>query len=480
MTSDSTTATTEPKMFQRKCPFHVPSDNIEFNNMPGLGERMFIRTFHWIQRVLLQWGAFDSWNPIVLFLSAICYAIDMPMSQADPEYWVKRHAMFGDNYVVACSLNIAKFDDDGKAQDSFDGRVLTIPQRRTYSIGVVWANPRTCAHSGTGKGLTTMFTSDEGCPFDKNLPDNQISAFALRNWYKDNFLSKEHMDKAIARQTDETGKKLLAAFGEDAKGKTGDELAVAIHNFAPKFLLYTILDCDIDHPSYPTEAIQEGVSNPKFAIMHFGPGWLCKRSKLNKKMRAYMDEYIEYISEHSGVLKNYNAGDTGLTKADLCEVLPIMMGLGGTNGTETLANVAMNRMPEGYAKEVANDPVKMKNALYECVRLDGPVGSTHCIIDEDDFETEIGGKKLKFRRGTKLTMNIKQANVDPVRFPNPYVFDPENRDFERITGFNGIGEKQGTNNRRTCPGRFYGVAAVTNMFKAKLEAESKGSYGSIV
>ncbi len=71
--------------YQRKCPFVLPQDSVKINNLPSIQERVLIRTFHFLQRKLVQWGALKSWNPIVKLLSLIFYAVDLAWAGIDKE-----------------------------------------------------------------------------------------------------------------------------------------------------------------------------------------------------------------------------------------------------------------------------------------------------------------------------------------------------------------------------------------------------------
>ena len=151
----------------------------------------------------------------------------------------------------------------------------------------------------------------------------------------------------------------------------------------------------------------------------------------------------------------------------------MFVGVAAFQGARSLAISCMTQMPKGYAEQVVQDedPAKLRNAILECARLDAPVTGAHCIVDDKDgLTTVIGGKRFKFPRGTTLFTGMTIANLDKNRFPNPFVFDPENRDFSKLTSFNSIGESTNPNAPRICPGRNFAVSAIELMMKAKIAA----------
>ena len=61
--------------------------------------------------------------------------------------------------------------------------------------------------------------------------------------------------------------------------------------------------------------------------------------------------------------------------------------------------------------------------------------------------------------------------------PNPFVFDPENRDFSKLTSFNSVGESTNPKAPRICPGRKLALSVVDQMIRAKVEAEKESVLG---
>jgi len=461
--------------YQRKCPFPLPQDSVKINNMPSLKERVPIRVFHFFQRKLVQWGALKSWNPIVKLLSLIFYAADLLWSGADKEYYLKRKAMFGPTFISTLSVVVSKYDKNSKDKDSLDGRLLTYPQRREFFLGSTIMNPATSFFFGNGKSLTSLFVSDPGATINPALPSDQPDHNVLRDFYMENWLGEDKMKAAMKRQTDEVGTKLLNDFAQDVKGKTSSEdLNAAIDKFMPVYLLYCLFDVPVD--KIPIDAVNEGVCSLGFVFNLYGPGWLAKLTPLGKNqkaMRENTDKFIKFLSEHSGVLKDIKNGPGGLDAKALYESIPMIFAIAGFNGTRSLAKTSMTQMPKDYQKEVANDRMKLVNAILECARMDTPVTGAHQIVDDKEgLTTEIGGKKMTFPRGTVLFTAMTLANVDEERFPDPYVFDPEKRDFGKLTSFNSVGEDTYDASPRICPGRNFAVMAAANMIRVKYEAEA--------
>ena len=155
-------------------------------------------------------------------------------------------------------------------------------------------------------------------------------------------------------------------------------------------------------------------------------------------IREALDRVATFVLEHSRVLKNVPDGPDGMTRESLVEMIHMLFGVAGFQGTIALAANCLTQMPEGYADEVMHDEdiAKLRNAVLECSRLDSPVTGAHCIVDDEEgFGTEIGGKKMNFPKDTVLFTGMTIANLDEKRFLNPFVFDPENRDFSKLTSF---------------------------------------------
>jgi cytochrome P450 len=479
---DKTTKFSGGVPYQRKCPFVLPQDRVKINNMPSIRERVPIRTFHFLQRKLVQWGALKSWNPIVKLLSLIFYAVDLAWAGIDKEYYIKRKAIFGPTFISTLSVVLSKYDKNSKDKDSLDARLLTYPQRREFFLGSTIMNPETSYFFGEksrkhkfGKSLISLFVSDPGATINPSLPSDQPNHSVLRDFYTKNWLSEDKMNAAIKRQTDEIGTKLLNDFAQEVKGKSNSEdLNAAIDKFLPVFLIYTIFDVPLD--KIPIDIINESVCSGGFVLNLYGPNWIAKLTPLGKNQKAMREKtnaFVDFLSEHSVVLRDIQNGPGGLSKKELCESIAMIFGIAGFNGTRSLAKTSMTQMPKDYQKEVANDPIKLVNAILECARMDTPVTGAHQIVDDKDgLTTEIGGKKMTFPRGTILFTAMTIANVDEDRFPDPFVFDPETRDFGKLTSFNSVGEDTYDASPRICPGRNFAVMASANMIRVKHEAEA--------
>lgn len=390
--------------------------------------------------------------------------------------------MFGPSFISTLSVVLSKYDENSKDKDSLDARLTTYPQRREFFLGSTIMNPATSFFFGEksrkhkfGKSLISLFVSDPGATMNPALPPDQPDHSALRDFYMQNWLGEDKMKAAIERQTDEIGTKLLNDFAQEVKGKSSDEdLSAAINKFLPIYITYTLFDVPVD--KMPIDAINEGVCSLGFVFNLYGPGWVAKLTPLGKNqkaMRKNIDTFIDFLSEHSAVLKDIQNGSGGLSKKELYESIPMIYGIAGFNGTKALVGTSMKQMPKDYQKEVANDPMKLVNAILECARMDTPVTGAHQIVDDKDgLTTEIGGKKMTFPRGTVIFTAMTLANVDEERYPDPFVFDPEKRDFGKLTSFNSVGEDTYDASPRICPGRNFAVMAAANMIRVKHEAEA--------
>jgi len=466
----------EQIMYQRKCPFQMASctRRTEFKNMPGMFEYCFIRIYHFLQRLIVQAGGLQSCNPITKLIAYLFYFTDLAWSGIDKQYYVKRQAIFGQNFVSVLSVVVSKYDASGEAADSFDARLLTIPQKRGFFLGSTIMDPARQYYNSSNEALVPLFVSDPGATMNPDLPFYQPDHNHLRSYLTQHFLGEKQVKEVIRRQTDGTGKDLLQQFGTSVKGISDrKQIYKSLTDFLPRFLCYTLFDVPVR--LIPMEDITLAHTSPKYAAVYHTklPGCIDMYTK-PKIIREAMDRVANFLLEHSRVLKNVSDGPNGMTRESLVEMIHMLFGIAGFQGTIALATNCLTQMPEGYADEVIHDEdiAKLRNAVLECARLDSPVTGSHCIVDDEKgFVTEIGGKIMNFPTGTVLFTGMTIANLDEKRFPNPFVFDPENRDFSKLTSFNSIGESTNPSAPRICPGREVALSAVMLMMKAKNEAE---------
>lgn len=470
-------------MYQRKCPFHAPKDNVDFDNLPGFMERGAIRVFHCISRHIVQGGAFESRNPLMKVAAFFLYFIDLFWAGADKQYYVKRQAIFGPNYISTLSLVLSKYDPDANALDAIDTRLLKIPQRRGFFLGSTRLNrnrvPYGTINGERGYLVSPLHASDPGATINPDLPEGQPDHNVLRQYLMDNVLGEDDkLPDILARCSDPKAQVLLKEFGEKAKGLIDkDSLSPILEDFLARYLTYVIFDCPIK--TIPVELLHDTFyKGGKYVLYLYGPSWISRIYGDPKPVRDNLDKVCEYFSEHSSVLRNVQAGPSGLDKPALLEMLNLIVGIAAFQGTKALALTAMVQMPKGYAKTVAAADAagssKLRNAILECARLDTPVTGAHLIVDNaDGLTTQIGGKTLTFRRGTVVFTGFTIANVDAKRFPNPFVFDPENRDFSKLTSFNSVGESTNLQAPRICPGREIAIETVAQLIKAKTTAEAE-------
>ena len=375
--------------------------------------------------------------------------------------------MYGPNFVALQTVILGKYDPDAMAKDSLDARLTTFPHRKTASIGPFLIKPEANYFFGKNKDkrLVSLFISDPGATQDDVLPSDQPDHTDMREFLEKNFLGEKHIEAAIKRQSDSVGSKMLKQFGEDVKGLTNaKEVEAVVSKFLPNFLTYTLFDVDVD--KIPQDAVNTVCTQGYFFNL-FLPG------TDNTKMKEAVEQFVDFIFEESKVLKNARDGPKGLSKRELCESIPMIFGVAAFAGTRDLASRPMTLMPEGYAETVVNDPEKLRNAILEIARLYTPVPFSGQVVDDKEgMTTVIGGKEIHFQKGTPFVSCFAVANVDEKRFPNPFVFDPENRDFSLLTSFNSVGETTYEPSPHICPGRNAAISAAGLMLRAKIEAES--------
>jgi hypothetical protein len=474
--------------YQRKCPYHVPQDQIKFDNRPTLPEQYIIHVVHFISRILVQAGAFESKNPIIYMLSFILYVIDGSWSAFDPQYFCKRQAMFGQNFISVMSLVISKYDANAVDSDSFDARMISIPQRRGFFLGNTVMNSHHLPWSHDGSFLLSpLHVSDPGnVTMHPSLPANQPNHDELRNLLMTYIFKDE--PNILKRLSDVNSSKILLEFAtqykkevEDKQGKKRfdleDVLSPLLEKLLVQYLFYSIYDVPID--IIPRKLLHRTYYDDlKYVFYHYGPRWLSKLSSCYNNpriMRGNLDKVKEFILQESATIQampHIVDERSGLKKDDLVEMMHIVMGIAALQGIKALASNVLSRMPKGYTAMIAKDDEKLRSAVLECARLDTPVTGSHCIIDNDEgLTTQIGGKSLSFKKGTIVFNGMTIANIDHERFPSPFVFDPANRDFSKLTSFHSVGESTNITSPRICPGRNMAITAVMQIVKATVAIE---------
>lgn len=457
------------------CPFFQPSDNVKFDNSLSIFEVIPHRLMHFVSRLFLQWGGIDTWNPLVKLPSMVLLFLDTLWSGIDLGFFFKRSQLFGSNYIACMSLCVSKYDPNAKAKDSIDGRLLAYPQRKSWRLGPFPVNPNTGFQTWgpkNDKAVHPLYISDAGATQNPALAADQPKHHQIRKMITSNLLGDEHIKPIVQRQHDAVSAKMLKAFGEEAKGLTDQaEIIKVLTKYLPSFLLYSTFDIDEELLPGLEEWIHDYCSD-KFVLNMFVYGKIMPSSLLKTPMKKAIDTFVDFVMEHSKVL----SGETkdlppGMTKKELCYAVGQMFVVAAFCGTRDTTARCMTLMPKGYLEKVVDDPKKLRNAIYEVCRLHNPVPFSARIVDDDGgLTTLVGGKKLTFKKGTPYMMMFSNATVDSSRFENPYVFDPENRDFSKMTLFNSLGEKS-DDPPHICPGREPSMDAVELFLKAKLAAE---------
>ena len=481
--------------YQRKCPYHVPQDQIKFDNRPTLPERYIIHLVHFMSRILVQAGAFQSKNPIIYLCSFIFYVIDGAWSAFDPQYFCKRQAMFGPNFISVMSLVISKYDANSVLNDSIDARITSLPQRRGYFLGNTIMNPHHLPWSQDKKFLLSpLHVSDPGnVTMHPSLPQDQPDHDELRNLLM-KYIFKDETN-ILKRLSDINSSKILIEFAtqfqkevEEKQEKKNFDLEDVLEPLLEKLLVQYLFYSIYDVPMYciPRKLLHRTYYDDlKYVFYHYGPRLVSKLSSCYNNpriMRDNLERVKEFILQESAILQEMpDIVDerTGFKKDDLVEMMHIVMGIAALQGTKSLASNALSRMPKGYAATIVNDDQKLRNAILECARLDTPVTGSHCVVDNDDgITTQIGGKFLSFKKGTLLFNGMTIANLDQERFPSPFVFDPDNRDFSKLTSFHSVGESTNVTSPRICPGKNIAITAVMEIIKAIIAVQNITANGS--
>jgi len=432
-----------------------------------------------VQRKFAEKGGPYSKNPLVRIIGAPFYWIDAFYGAViNTNYFTEMEEIFGPNYFHAGALSISKYDPEAKAKDSIDGKLMTYPQRKSERIGTFSLREDRHAYYGSPdeqgrhKRLVPLFMSTDPATQDPNLPEDQPDHTVIRTFIEENFIGEKHVKAIIERQTDAVGTKLLKEFGEDVKGLSDEvEIKPIVSASLRKYLTYMLFDVDLDKMPKDVEEAIDRIATDKYFIQLWFPLPILGQKQYTKDV----ERFVQYLKTDSKVLMNAKDGPNGLSKDELCNIIPMIFGVAAFAGTRDLATRPMCRMPKGYAEEIVDDPSKLRNAILETARLDTPVPFSGQIIDDDEgLTTQIGKRTFTFEKGIPVTTSFLAANMDKNRFPNPFVFDPENRDFEgKLTSFNSIGENTYDPSPAICPGREVAIAAAANMIRAKVHAEAR-------
>jgi len=66
----------------------------------------------------------------------------------------------------------------------------------------------------------------------------------------------------------------------------------------------------------------------------------------------------------------------------------------------------------GYLEKIVDDPMKLHNAILESARMDPPVPYASQVVDDDEGRTtEIGGRKLHFKKGNTIHIIFRVTNL---------------------------------------------------------------------
>ena len=121
--------------------------------------------------------------------------------------------------------------------------------------------------------------------------------------------------------------------------------------------------------------------------------------------------------------------DEEMTEDELVSACMLVM----FGGHETTTNLLAGGLSKFAAntdawKALADDPTLSRNAVEECLRLDGPSGSMARVVAQ---EHELHGKRLQ--PGERVFAMINAANQDPEIFEDPQRFDIERKPNRHLT-----------------------------------------------
>jgi hypothetical protein len=160
---------------------------------------------------------------------------------------------------------VSKYDASNKTVDSFDARLLTIPQRHGFILGSTIMDP---TRGSDNHVLVPLFVSDPGATMNPDLNLEQPDHTILRSFLSQHLLGEKQIKEIIKRQTDETGRALLQDFGTSVKGFSDkDQFWSSLMDFLPRLLCYTMFDVPIDR--IPLDDIVTAHTSAAFALFHF-------------------------------------------------------------------------------------------------------------------------------------------------------------------------------------------------------------------
>jgi cytochrome P450 len=153
--------------------------------------------------------------------------------------------------------------------------------------------------------------------------------------------------------------------------------------------------------------------------------------RASRELHAYFHEIAEIRRREpredllSGLLAAEDEGDR-LTNAEVFSTLELLLVAGNETTTNLIGNgtLALLRNPE-QLELLQADPERIRPAIEELVRYDGPVQATARIAMED---LELGGRPIE--RGQNVFILLGAANRDPERFADPDRLDilrPDNQ-----------------------------------------------------
>jgi len=385
------------------------------------------------------------------------------------EYLYYKREIHGENFVCAGGLWMCNFDEIKKN--------LIEPQGRAYKL----------ASSELDK--EHLPASNFGGRFNFLLSLSQKGAGGKGKWEAYRAAVEDyvtHTEETKLRSSDETAKKLLEKLAEDYKatgmkidGKFFDDDESGLQDYLLKYLHYALFGIDpFDETlTRPLNTLHYDSRSAAYYLKHLGNVLQCGKFK----DWPDMIKEVAKIYEESPALATFEEGQekyNNMTKNELALLMVAIMSLAGMIGPLTLASIVLgNKPPPPYAGKSMSeikvtdewdsldldDREEIEKYILECGRLRHPVSNTHKVAQED-FICKVGGKDVKFKKGTIIFIPMILAGLDEnVYGSSTFQFD-HNREnlcpFSTI--FHSFGEET---NGRICPGKAVAMTMMTDVLQ---------------
>lgn len=458
--------TAASKKEQQGCPFKTQLTRDSGRNAYSKSTRD-----PWMYEIILQYlqiyllSHYPHQGMLATFLLKLIRLIEGQAANLPP-YLSHKRAAFGENFCAAGQVILGEWDEVQRA--------LTSPQARTFNLGTApLSEERLPKAKGESSFLLTLSQKGAG-------GDGRWEAYN-KAFYK--YIIKD----ASARQDDPVAQSLMDQLVEDYKTMSHDRGGDFFNKnnegglfpFLNKYLHYCLMGIDPnDEETVDTlySFFYGGVPPALYWLRTLGYAY----ERKDKSFIASLRE-VEKIYENSEVLKSFviSSEVNGISKRQMADLIVPIMGIAATQGPKHLLLTALGELSipeykegvdtskikqtEFWDKIDLDDGKEVQNYLFECGRLNQPVGHTHRVALED-FTVEMMGKKRTFPKGTTISIPINMSCVNKnVYGESVFEFDP-NRDNLRETStiFHSVGERHAG---RICPGGRFAMRMMTEILQ---------------